>query len=766
MAAMMVLLLGWRPALGEGSRAQIAKAGKAATAFVKCTFTGSQGSAFCVHSSGIFVTNEHVVRQEMLQMKPSISLVLNPGLNTAKVLQAKVLRVDAQLDLALLQVQGQKDLPMVPLGSIDNLSETDEVIAFGFPFGQNLAANPRDYPAISVNVGKVTSLRTKDGALHQIQLDAALNPGNSGGPVLDKDGKVVGVVVSGFRGSGVNFAIPVSHVTRFVARPEILFDPPALKMATIHEPMQFVARALRLVPSREAMDLELVIQMENRESRKFKMEGKDGVYRITAAPVLAPKKATPLRLTALYPQGLINGEVGNRVIKVGGTTVELSEVRRLVAGDRPRVWLHNGKLLRGALTGVDAIVMQLGSTRLDLDLTKTTEVRLQPPSGIRSLTATIVVKQATKEVGRVMRFLAVEGLAETNEDEVFVDLDVAPLGKDVVTLEMKAPIKDVAVGGGGRYLILHLPKEKQLAVFDVNEAKVVKALPAPDANVKFTAGLDKLLIALPGSGTLERWSLKTFERELAVPYPIKGEILALSMGAASQGPAVVYAKEGTSVWTVNFLLDLRKLARREIGWSQTGNRQVITTQAALHVRSSPDGKSTGVWCTAQSPTGVTWIRWQNQVGQSTYSHSSNGHVIPGPRANVLFTGMGMFTALGQIPNQSKTYPGTSPTGRYLPAYDPDYYLYLGVAPTFQNRNPPRVFEIHKFGVDGPVLRLSNIEMPATNDMASRDDFTLDKRFHFLPQAKVLIVIPSSNDRLVLHRVDVEEALKKMARDKK
>ena len=131
-----------------------------------------------------------------------------------------MIRADKDLDLALLRADGVKDLPALSLGSVDRITETMEVVALGFPFGKLLDAQPNEYPAVSVNIGSVTSLRMKDGALHRIQVDAALNPGNSGGPVLGPDGKVVGVVVAGVRGSGVNFVIPVSHLTTFLARPE------------------------------------------------------------------------------------------------------------------------------------------------------------------------------------------------------------------------------------------------------------------------------------------------------------------------------------------------------------------------------------------------------------------------------------------------------------------------------------------------------------------------------------------------------------------
>src|SRR5262249_44894334 len=160
------------------SREAIAKRAKASTVLVEVKPT--YGSGFCVHSSGLFVTNEHVVRQST----ETITLVLDAGLKTQKVLKAKVLRRDKVLDLALLKVDGDEKIEALELGSDKELGELTELIACGFPFGPALARQG-EYPAISINVGSVTSLRrNKNDELHRIQLDAALNPGNSGGPVL------------------------------------------------------------------------------------------------------------------------------------------------------------------------------------------------------------------------------------------------------------------------------------------------------------------------------------------------------------------------------------------------------------------------------------------------------------------------------------------------------------------------------------------------------------------------------------------------------
>src|SRR5579859_6395947 len=114
------------------SREQIARQAKAATAFVQHGFTS--GSGFCVHPSGWFVTNEHVVQGRGLPNQQT-KLVLDAGLPTQQVLTAKVVRRDKQLDLALLKVEGTKPFPALALGSDKELGELAELIALGFPFG-------------------------------------------------------------------------------------------------------------------------------------------------------------------------------------------------------------------------------------------------------------------------------------------------------------------------------------------------------------------------------------------------------------------------------------------------------------------------------------------------------------------------------------------------------------------------------------------------------------------------------------------------------
>src|SRR5262249_38182545 len=111
------------------SRADIVKQVKPTIALIDVAPT--YGSGFCVHSSGLFVTSDHLITS--LQDGGTVTVVLDAGQKTQQTLKAKVVRRDKDLDLALLRVEGKNKLPALALGKDEGLGELTELIAFGFP---------------------------------------------------------------------------------------------------------------------------------------------------------------------------------------------------------------------------------------------------------------------------------------------------------------------------------------------------------------------------------------------------------------------------------------------------------------------------------------------------------------------------------------------------------------------------------------------------------------------------------------------------------
>jgi S1-C subfamily serine protease len=199
---------------------------KQATVYVRVEGEGwgGSGSGFVVSADKervLIVTNHHVAVKLPPNAKPkppTVSVVFNSGTKTEQEFAAAVVGADEEHDLAVLRVVGMKDTPKpIPYADPPKLVETMGVFSFGFPFGQNLSLR-KGYPAITVGKASVSSLRNgDDGELAIIQIDGNLNPGNSGGPVVDSKGKLVGVAVARIRdGQGIGLLIPAAEVGRLM----------------------------------------------------------------------------------------------------------------------------------------------------------------------------------------------------------------------------------------------------------------------------------------------------------------------------------------------------------------------------------------------------------------------------------------------------------------------------------------------------------------------------------------------------------------------
>ncbi|NDY91320.1 Do family serine endopeptidase [Ideonella livida] len=162
----------------------------------KVPFRG-QGSGFIIASDGLILTNAHVVRD---------AKEVTVRLQDHREFAAKVLGADPVTDIAVLRIDA-KGLPAVRLGDTRNLEVGDPVLAIGAPYGLEQTATQ------GIVSAKGRSL-PGDTVVPFIQTDAAVNPGNSGGPLFDGTGAVVGINAQIYSQSGgfqgLSFAIPIN----------------------------------------------------------------------------------------------------------------------------------------------------------------------------------------------------------------------------------------------------------------------------------------------------------------------------------------------------------------------------------------------------------------------------------------------------------------------------------------------------------------------------------------------------------------------------
>ncbi len=195
------------------------------------SFSGATGSGFVFRRDGEYAyiaTNEHVaggmrnfglIGENEEQKEQPIQIVFESGTARELTLPAERIALDADFDLAVLRVKMDPDrIPNpVNLTSGETLTEILPIYFFGFPLGRTLSVDDEN-PAISVGQGYVSSVRKdKYGTTAQIQIDADLNPGNSGGGVTDANGDLVGVAVSGFGGTNISFCIPAQQLRQVLA---------------------------------------------------------------------------------------------------------------------------------------------------------------------------------------------------------------------------------------------------------------------------------------------------------------------------------------------------------------------------------------------------------------------------------------------------------------------------------------------------------------------------------------------------------------------
>jgi S1-C subfamily serine protease len=167
---------------------------------------GSTGSGVIFDQSGLFITNNHVIVD-----KPYVKVVLQDG----RVFPAKLIRQDPSLDLAILKIDTEKVIfPAIKIGKSQKLAVGETVLAIGNPFGIG----------VSVSSGIISALPNKNniGIGHLIQTDAVLNPGNSGGALINTLGELIGINTFIFSKtgtfSGIGFAIPADTIKLFIDR--------------------------------------------------------------------------------------------------------------------------------------------------------------------------------------------------------------------------------------------------------------------------------------------------------------------------------------------------------------------------------------------------------------------------------------------------------------------------------------------------------------------------------------------------------------------
>jgi S1-C subfamily serine protease len=335
----------------------------------------STGSGFLVSSLGQVLTCRHLVvdseravpiegRTLKLQLKVRRIEVMFPASSApggssglSERYEASVVSTseDPDLDLAVLSIGGG-NFPALDLGDSDALETGDPLDAVGYPFGQEVeigrpAAPDAPAPDVSVSRGNLSAFRTDpQGVRRFLQTTAALNPGNSGGPLLDADGYVVGIVsrrLSGGGAANVGFAVPINLVKDFLELHSLDGQLPARRLALgpLHS---FESKGLRI---------RLPFGMTDGSPLRTSVDTGGGP---AAVPLLRVDRIVSPWDAARVAAALTGGQAFERFTTTGPPTQRLrqGEGRRVLTGHA------TGTFADGAPARVEYTVIDLGQEKL------------------------------------------------------------------------------------------------------------------------------------------------------------------------------------------------------------------------------------------------------------------------------------------------------------------------------------------------------------------------------------------------------------------
>jgi len=165
---------------------------------------GGTGSGFIVNNRGYLITNFHVIKK---QKHISVTRFIKTGPELKRIIynDVRIVALDSFHDLAVLQIEGNDDeiFPEINLSPDDEPVFGEKVFVIGNPLGLER----------TVTEGVLSHVGRLFGGNLYLQIDASVNPGNSGGPLFNGKGQVIGVVNMGIASmQGLNFAIPIRHV--------------------------------------------------------------------------------------------------------------------------------------------------------------------------------------------------------------------------------------------------------------------------------------------------------------------------------------------------------------------------------------------------------------------------------------------------------------------------------------------------------------------------------------------------------------------------
>jgi S1-C subfamily serine protease len=738
----------------------------------------SSGTGFLVSKDGLIYTNRHVL-QPGAPAKDYLILVGVPSAGNPDVLdyyKAQVVHTAPErdgLDFALIKIAGRGDFPVLPL-SYDKLELGAPVAAIGYPAG----LDPKN-GVLSFNKGNVSAQQVLLENRPYYQTDAAVNPGNSGGPLVNVRGEAVGIIT--YRKANANnmgYAVYLTEV-RTVASAiapqrlaEVRPEPGPIDMAKL-------PKNAGIPPTNAGWNVIQGTLVEKKghcvidnnggqywvASRgdlpeHFQLTMMCDVEFLKGKQVIQPSQRSILRCLCIR---FGTGDLKRNILERDGYLVQLTH-------EMMHVW-KNGQSLQNKNSGMPDDVFILVVTRqgglITVSIGGDIVLRCQDDSPIPGKFKVSIGGYLSKLYMGEVAITPLPGdpivvakedpKKNPKKDPKKDDKGGVPITGDKNAFALPSPTSEIIEAAGGKYLVLHLPKDRKLAIFDPAQAKIVKEITVAEEKIRFAAGKDKLVIALPNAGVLQRYSLVTFEREMTAPLPKDFTLKQVALGSASDGP-VLLTGPGKLPLGEGVFLDLQTLQPVPLEIPTKGAARLIWTD---HLRAAATGQLFTMWNDRGGFRGHLVIRG-NTVRFTEQNGGGGGtpHLVPaadGRKMLAYLHNTGRANRFGVIYDTDNKVlvggeNGSEERGYFAATDGPWYWAYS----TVRAGTGKLQFFIH--GEERPFGMM--IVDGSKHDGWPEGDLPMDRRIILMPSAKRLIFVSPKGDTLYLQPFDPDEVLKK------
>ncbi len=327
-----------------------------------------------------------------------------------------------------------------------------------------------------------------------------------------------------------------------------------------------------------------------------------------------------------------------------------------------------------------------------------------------------------------------------------------PDGRGIVTFPN--PVAGVAVGGGGRFLMLVQSTELQLAIFDVQQGTIVEYFPLEDANALVAANATCAIVVYPKKNTIERYNLLTLKKEHNGPFETNGSVRvrAIAMGSASAGPLVVLTETKESKDLIKFYdpTDIQRYAIPNTSerdyWGQLEGDQIEGMG-----RASPNGKLFSF--TIAKVRGFGRPSTNGMI--VAFNNTEAKYAFPAQEVYPAGDASGYFGKGGYYGPDGKSLPGI-PNEQSQEQWIPAVHGSLSIRTSSRTSNKRDVIAqltVHKIGQLMPVTTLP--KLPITTSLYTIDSTQIDLANHLflIPDAKLLAVLDVKRTTLYLRRFD-------------